>query len=144
VHARRARLDHRLHQLEAVQRAAEARLRVRHDRCVPVALRGGEKGTPSDRNTSSRKKCSPHLRPTVLRACAQRAPKLQQPRKRLSTSQAADVLRAYVLRLHTLRSGACMAQSYVSSFKRMHEEVQAPPARRPPRARFGRRAAAHC
>ena len=38
VHARRARRDHRLHQLERVQHAAEARLSVGHDRRQPVRL----------------------------------------------------------------------------------------------------------
>ena len=36
VHAGRARLDHRLHELEGVQHAAETRLRVGHDRREPV------------------------------------------------------------------------------------------------------------
>ena len=39
VHARGARLDHRLHQLERVERAAEAGLGVGHDRREPVACR---------------------------------------------------------------------------------------------------------
>ena len=38
VHARGARLDHRLHQLEGVQRAAEAGLGVGEDRHDPVAV----------------------------------------------------------------------------------------------------------
>ena len=38
VNAGGARLDHRLHQLEGVERAAEAGLGVRHDRREPVAL----------------------------------------------------------------------------------------------------------
>ena len=36
VHARGARLDHRLHQLEGVERPAEAGLGVGHDRREPV------------------------------------------------------------------------------------------------------------
>ena len=38
VHARGARLDHRLHQLERVERAAEARFGIGDDRREPVAL----------------------------------------------------------------------------------------------------------
>jgi hypothetical protein len=48
VHARGARLDHRLHQLEGVEHAAETRLGVGDDRREPVdvalALRRGRSG----------------------------------------------------------------------------------------------------
>jgi hypothetical protein len=38
MHSGRAGIDHRLHQLEGVEHAAKARLRVGHDRREPVDL----------------------------------------------------------------------------------------------------------
>ena len=40
VHASSARLDHRLHELEAVERAAKASLSISHNGRIPVNLHG--------------------------------------------------------------------------------------------------------